>query len=465
MPPAVTKELRVVYGAQTIGGVSDWELDRGLVIDTGYEKTRVEFDAVYSGAATQTVFAAAAVAFEAAMRTPRARLQVLATDGVGTDTLLDLNPTVAAGGNTGFNADAKAVKPGSPHDSLRSRRYHCTVEVEMPADLAGQAGRRSSRVEVFFSRGRVRTITISGVYTALAGNGARAQYNASIGAYATTIQTAIGGTYSAIPDSERATTDDADKLCEFSRSYRAIIQPESTAGTNDVEILEPHLRITRAFTAPGDSQIDADRPRRLVDIDISYSAGIDSAADTALVEKWAADIRPQVLIRVAELFGLGEIAVVDERVGPDDEYENVLAASMRIRGAQGNLIELEEIVSATLDEGKRIVKTWGPNLLSGYVFQGPAASRFSVSTTILELETGAKGSDRITKRDSDEIIFLSREESERRFEIGLEGESIKLRHTRVRDNYEFVEQIAERPPTGGDAGGGGGTSVARESGL
>ena len=447
MPPAVTKELRVVYGAQTIGGTSDWELDRGLIIDRGYERTRVEFDAVYSGAATQNAFAVAAAAFETAMRVPRQRLQVLATDGVGADTILDLDP--ATGPNTGFNADARAAKRGSPEDTLRSRRYHCTIVVEEPADLAGQNGLRSSRIEVALGRGRVRLVTISGVYTALGANSARAQYNAQIAGYVAARLAELPGTYSTVPDQERATADDANKILEFSRSYRAIIQAESGAGTDDVQIIEPTLRITQRIEEPHVAQFEPDgtRARRLAEIDVSYSAGFDAALALDMQAKWEGDIRPRILSRMDDLFGTGELAVVEERAGPDPDEESIWSATLRVRAPRGNLIEIEEIETSRFDRGKKVVRTWGPLSTSGHVFSGVVVTRLDVITTILELESGARGSDLVEGRESETVIWLTREIAREQYRIGIEGESIELRRTRVADSYELVTQIEERPPT------------------
>ena len=45
------------------------------------------------------------------------------------------------------------------------------------------------------------------------------------------------------------------------------------------------------------------------------------------------------------------------------------------------------------------------------------------------------------------MIWLTREIAREQYRIGIEGESIELRRTRVADSYELVTQIEERPPT------------------
>lgn len=461
MPPAVTKELRVVYGAQTIGGTSDWELDRGLRIFRGYSRSVVEFDAVYSGAATQPAFGLAVRDFEASMRTPRQRLRVLANDGSGDETLLDLDPVVGAGTNTGFNADPAAQKVGADDDTGRSRRYRCRIEVETPADLAGQSGRRESTIDVEFSASRRRTLTIGGVYTALGANGARAQYNASIAAYRTAIVAGLGGNWAAVANRERIATDDADKLCTFSATYREIRQDESTIGLDDPELVDPSLSIRRLDVGPGDSHLkDEPRARRLVTLDATFRSPVDVTAETDLARKWTDDIRQHVLDRISEIFGLAGLAVLEEEVTPDDQ-ENVLEARMRLQGAAagaGGLVEATESTTIEADEGKLIARTWGPTKRSGYVFDVPAASALLVTTTITELEAQAKGSKRVKRRTDVDLVFLRRTVTEEKPILGLVGEDLRLRRTRVVDRYERVDKVEQGARSGT-------TTVARESGL
>ena len=214
MPPPVTRELSVVYGATTVGGITDRLLDVPFRIVKTYERTTVDFNFVTT-TGTEAAFATEVVALEAAFRTPRQRLQVI----LGASSLLDLNPAA----NSGFNAFPQIEKVGGPEDTARSRRYRVSVDVVMPADLAGQSGRQTSSVELSFNAFRRRSFVVSGRYTALGGNTARAQYDAAIADYITSITGLFGGEWDLLE--ETATHDDTNKVCDFRRMYRE--QPDA----------------------------------------------------------------------------------------------------------------------------------------------------------------------------------------------------------------------------------------------
>lgn len=82
--------------------------------------------------------------------------------------------------------------------------------------------RNEAEITLFYSPDRRRHVTITGKYSkCAAGSGARATYNADIGAFSTAVLGALGGTY----DLQAETTDDndTDTVITFSRTYDELI--------------------------------------------------------------------------------------------------------------------------------------------------------------------------------------------------------------------------------------------------
>src|SRR5574338_17130 len=126
----MARELSIIYGGLTVGGASTvYKLDGTptMRMSRDYRRTTVEAEVtVVTPDGAEGTFATNVAALEAALRTPRARLQVK----LGSSTLLDLDPATG----TGYNADPSASKPGGAPgtvpDTGRSRKYHLSVTVE-----------------------------------------------------------------------------------------------------------------------------------------------------------------------------------------------------------------------------------------------------------------------------------------------------------------------------------------------
>nr|AKH46586.1 hypothetical protein [uncultured marine virus] len=378
MTAAVTRELSIVYGTLTIGGTTDRLIDGKWKYDRGYEQTAVECEFVTT-AATEAAFATEVAAVEAAFATPRARLRVIQ----GSQTLLDFDPST----NSGFNATPQIVKVGNVADTGRSRRYRVRITVDMPADLSGQNGRRSSTVEVSAAASGRRTMRVTGVYTALSGNSARTQYAASIDAYAGTLIASLGGTWELVAE-PTAKADDTDKVLEFDRVYQEIVYAQSSGGANDSEIFDQRFLITRTKLAPGDDPSKG--AQRLVELAVSYSASIAKGV-TDIVGKWENSIRPYILAEVQSAAGTGSLAVIQD--SPQFNYDdNKIAATMSVLAVSGSSFLAGTVTTEDrYESGKVPVPVWDGGYHTKYMMPTKATTVRRITRQWRELSGGGGG--------------------------------------------------------------------------
>lgn len=377
--PAVARELTITYGATSVGGTTDRLLDaseRPFSLAVNYQQAALSFEFITTNFATEALFRTEITTLEAAFSTPRQRLQIVGATG----TYLDLDPTT----NTGFEAVAEIEKAGSRlGDSARSRRYRVTITVQLPADLAGQNGRRASSFAVDYTPSDRRTITVEGEYTALGGNTALQQYTASIAAYVATIQGLVGGTYGE-KGSEQIKVNDTNTIMSFRRTFQEIFLSESAGATNDTDLVDPLLSVTRIRSAPGDAPLGGSTIERLVTYQVAYAAGVRTTVD--LDAKWTGSIRPWILQHVAAATGASALAIMDE--SPKfDAGKREITAGMTLVAAGGTKVISASVVTEDADDaGDVLVPAWVRGTRHGkYLFEGPALFGRTVTETVTVL--------------------------------------------------------------------------------
>lgn len=217
---SLTREMVISYGGfstnSTTYRIQDFTgLFQGTV-QSGFKAT-----IIVSGA-TVALAAANCIALETAFRTPYQNCAVT----IGGNTFNSWSHTAG----TGFNGMPAAIKPGKIGDSGLSRIYEIEIQFGMPADTYGTSYRRESTVRVTWTPDRRQHVAIDGVYTVNGSTSARAQYLAAIGAYATSILTALGGSFDLLEESVE--NDDQNKVATFHRLY-----DEQFTGRNEAEIV------------------------------------------------------------------------------------------------------------------------------------------------------------------------------------------------------------------------------------
>ena len=357
MPPTVTRELKITYGAFVVGGVTDRQIDSYTSHELGYDIASAEFSFVIQKT-DEDDFATEIALVEAAFRTPRLDLLV----EQGAETILSLSHA----GGTGFDSYPKIIKRENlKYDSGRSRRYTIRIEFGMPADNVGTSGRRWSKVNVAFGPQRRRIVTLSGTYTMLGGTLARAQYTASIDAYSAAVLAAFGGTFELV---EEPTTEinSTDRTIDFTIIFKEVFFPQAGAALDDPEIVDQVFKMRRGEIWPGDTPT----VNRVTRINVTYSCWLDKDLSTDLVGKWDNVIKPFILKQIRTGFSLTALAVVEE--SPEFFFDdNSISATMVVLAAPkagflSNRVETED----TRIPGAELVGAWTGNPRQKYSYQG-----------------------------------------------------------------------------------------------
>lgn len=396
MPDAATREYSVTYGGFTVGGAigtqNGYHLTGFHEVRVGAETAAVGFDVIVVASA-ESAFAARCAAIEAAFRKPFQDLAI----ALGSSVIRSFSHS----GNTGFDADPSIAKEGDETtDSGRSRRYRCSVEFGIPADRYPTEGLRESRVGVEQTPAGRKTARISGTFTAVAGNTARQQYAARIGAFASSALSVLSITNSELVEDTSA-HNTTNKTIEFTRVYRELIFGQAGASLDDTELKEQSLRITIEDEAPGDTSDPpknaggsgliagggtASRPststsvHRLSSIRADYEAWVDASQTTDLPGKYA-EIRTWIVSQMKSDAGnVGAFALVLE--APEyDHDDNRIRATLRAQAATKgqDTIEREITVRDSVQEGWVIDPVWNGDPLAGYLYQGPSVIRRTIT--------------------------------------------------------------------------------------
>lgn len=263
--------------------------------------------------------------FEELFRTPDQALTV----AIGGVTRYTFNPSA----QTALNVRPRIVKEGQEGDSARTVIYRITIDVGLPANLDSRVGRRESRVDVAFGPNQIKEVTFSGVWTAVPGTDARAQFDAQIAGFESTELTAIGGTFQLV-EQRQGDSDDNDKELTFERVYREIKFNEASGTLNSPNMVLEALNVKRNDPAPGDA-FGPDKVQRLQEIEVSYEAVLDAQNDTDLKGFWTSTARPRILQYLRTLAGRSTIAVIAE--APEFQgVANRIVATMSVRVAFRN---------------------------------------------------------------------------------------------------------------------------------
>ena len=255
-------------------------------------------------------------ALEAAFRTPRGDLLITFSG----DAWIDLKHS----DNSALNVDARFIKAGGDYDTGTSRKYTLTIEGQMPADLAGQSGRQSSNVKISTDSSGIRTVTISGVYTAIAGNTALAQHDANVATYTTAVITALGGTFELV-EPITVDHDDANDIANFTRTFREVIFNQSAGTLDDPEIKSQSIVVSASTTAPGDSPLGTQIAQEIgaplktsgsvlrpVQLTVQANMHVDKDQTTDLRGLWEGKLRSH-LRNVALSYANGTAYITEER--------------------------------------------------------------------------------------------------------------------------------------------------------
>lgn len=377
-----TRELQIIYDGLTMGAGTTYLIDGKIAINSSYGSGSLGFDLVVTGA-DEATFLAACAAVESQDANPRGRVRVI----YGATTHIDWNPDPTL--NTGFNSQFVSSKPGSPHDTARSRRYRIEIAAELPYTLAGSSGRALSTTTnlTFTDAGRMR-LFLQGSYRALATNGAREQYNASY--FSTWVQgvlSGFGGTWEG-PFDVNSSSDDADKNISFSQTWEELIYNQSTGTLDDPVLRRQTLNVTRLVEAPGDS-IDQGAVSRLETISVNYEVAVDRTQTQDLVSVYTTRVLPFLLATAKKVSGSGLIALVSQDPGYNFP-ENRLNVSLTILAAgTSNILASNYRTDDSIDYGADLVGAWTGNRMSKHDFTGEGKMSRTITQVYRRLQGGS----------------------------------------------------------------------------
>lgn len=370
---AIARELSIVYGSLTVGGASTANLLTGkYLISQEPELTRVEFEFMVVGS-TEAAFKTAVAAAESEFNTPWQNLTIT----LGAQTLLSLTQT----GNEGFDARPRLEKLGGDEDTGRSRKYRAVIEFGRPASYGSPSGLRESAVQIDYTPSRRRTIRISGTFTAVGANDARAQYDAQISTFQSSVTSAYGDSLTYELVNETTTHDTNDKLLRFERELQEVVFGQgASAGTDDSAIVRQSLQIARNEQNPGFSPI----AHPLVQLTARYDAWIDKTVTTDLTAKWDS-LRSWIFEQIENTLGGSSIILVREE--PQYDYdENRITATVEAMGRsslEGTDVLARELTTEDREiVGEVLAPIWTGNPYHRYRYQGPAQLRRTIRETI-----------------------------------------------------------------------------------
>ena len=304
----ITRDLTITYAGQALGGSSQiYLIDGGFNLDKSYEAATLSWKVRVVGT-TDANFKTRKDALEDAMRKPDQDLTLV----WGAATLISWSQS----SDTGMNSVGTCEQdPEDPANQGYCAVYNCQVEVQLPSDLTGRAGRRTGDVDVQTSPSGRRTLTVSGEWTALSGTAARSQFESNIDAYVSSITTALTGTWE-LTEKSSEQTDQNDKVISYTRTYKEIKYNQSSSGADDARLVDPTISFVRRLESPGDaqdaSQETAGFTARLAEITIQYDSSVAFAQTTDLYGAWNDVVKPYILEQALSKFEAAGGALLSE---------------------------------------------------------------------------------------------------------------------------------------------------------
>lgn len=360
------REVSVTYGGLTLGGSSTvYRLTDTFAFKIGTETISLQANVIVRGA-TESDFLSAEAALLAAYNKPNGTLSV--TLGVAT------RFTFSHAANTGMNARAEANKAGSVLDSGLAAMYVVSIQMERPWDFTGDGGLRVASINCSTGPSNLRTLTVSGQYSATTGNSALANYNhGSTGAEA--VATAWKSTFS-ILNSDRisasAIPDKYNKACDFSHTYQEVAFAKTTGG-HVATFKDPRISYFARHHQFGAFSSAARQP---VEIEVTYAAVV---CFTEPVNIEALDLKEFVKTNLdPKLFAYvramndatGPLCVLERRPS-FSPFDNQISVSYRMIIYPGSIIDQTVTVTDQADAGELLTPVWDNQEFSKEVQPAP----------------------------------------------------------------------------------------------
>ncbi len=429
----MSRSLKFTYATLVIGKDQtddSYNLTGRYTYGEEYERAFVEFDVVVQND-NQVTFLASEAALVAAYSQPDQAFECeLATTqrhayDVSDNTALYIRPSLR--------------KVGDPsNDSAKSARYRCKVEAQLPADLTGRAGRLNSSVNVqTFANGR-RLVGISGTYTALTSNNAREQFEASIAAYVSSIQTDLGITTWELLGQPSEQHDDQNKIITFTRQYRELGFNQSGANLDEPSLVDDNLVIRRREKT-ADASVDfVQAPEAFDELSISYSVTVRQSAGATWTLSDLRDVYETTVLNyltslIDTLAGGGGIIITDLSDSYDLPNSRIFVEGAALAFGSSSYIQARLEVSDRWDYGVNLKPVWDGNPFSRDYYEGPATGVKTVNRYTLG---AARADPHPIPPQFPGYIEVRSARSDRQFQMGVPG--FRQRMQAHRTTYTYV---------------------------
>lgn len=325
---AITRTLAITYGTVTIGSGGNYHLG-----DLEIQKDRKGLTVVFTAIITEASESALYTRISDLEGEFRKRDQDLVLDR-GTS-----SETYSVSDNSGLNIEPGCKELDSEFVGL-SREFQCSVSLALPEDgnsVAGELGLRNHAVSVTKDDANRREIKVQGVYTALSGNGAKAQYDAQIETLSTTIKDGVdlNAEWELIEDTTEK--DREDKFCSFVRVFIENLAKQSVSQTDVPELRNVQLSASVLDNAPGDydQTVAGSRP---ITVAVSYSASVDKDVTTDLKTIYENKIQPR-MIEYGQQIGAGTRITLTETDFRPKTGTNTIEANILMVVYGGDIIQ------------------------------------------------------------------------------------------------------------------------------
>lgn len=440
-PLQIAPGWSITYGSLTVGG-SDANflgpVEDTLAVFQSRRSARVVFDFIVYSTSGATFLSKQQDALSQ-FRTPRAQLTIDAPSG-----LEDYIPTAGASGNVGFDAEPTIVMVPDPLNCDVFQRYRATIDVSLPETLSGQGGRRDNMEMESFEPNRRRTVTISGTYTALTSNNARAQYEDQIATYATAalakVESDSSVKWQLVDENQRV--NDTDKMLEFSRTYREITLAQNASADEDSTIVIQEFEMTEVTPGSRDTYIGGAKVQPFQEFNVSCTVVCDVTVtdDSALRAFWISTVRPRLISlassRLAKGPTSGTTAIENEFYSPGLEANTITGGFRYISRNGSGLIAamLTKIVRENTGLQLTNITTGRPHEKS--IDEGPPLREF----TMRIMEERVKGGAFFDPRPPKD--FWEKDRSDQRRQI-TRGQGASTITTVIRDLMVLYEYAIE----------------------
>jgi len=378
---AIASPFEITYGSQAVGGSSGvFQIDGPHTFSKSFEAFNLEFIVVVVATSFADLDNQSAT-LEAAFKL---RDQTLKIDLCNIIDPAGASMTTYTFGTTLLNSRSSIAKTGDEEtDRGFSRSYAIQITGGLPSDdIDGSSlftGLQDISFNLDYEAGRQKRITFSGVYTATPAQAApvrsaqlaRVNYeDATTGADAEAtayFANFAGDTFELI--SETVDEDRTNHLVNFSRVYIELLDDQTAAGRDAVNIRDHDFSMTELIDQPGDSDQTVFRLRRML---INYDCAIDIEQSVDIKTVFENEVRPHIIQTFRDTF-TPQVFAVEARQVDYDRTRQRLSVSMTIvyqKGGGDATVELQVSVRLTDTNNHQLTPTHERNVFSFDVARG-----------------------------------------------------------------------------------------------